>query len=74
MLPKIAFKYEDKIRTRMPHNRKDLETANGANKREKGLLGLQPHFAKAKFRKHILQTLISKVLRDLRFSLNHLSR
>jgi hypothetical protein len=57
MLPKTAFKYEDKIWLRLPHDRKVLETATGTTKGEKGLSGPQLRFAEAKFKKHILQTL-----------------
>ena len=60
MLPKTAFKYEDERWTRRPHDRKVLETSSAApggreGGREGGVLpGLQPHLAKAKFKKYIL--------------------
>jgi hypothetical protein len=54
MLPKTAFKYEDERWIRRPHDRKDLETATGSRTGLKQLSGLQPHLAKAKFKKCIL--------------------
>jgi hypothetical protein len=55
MLPKTAFKYDERWICRA-HDREVLETATGAPEGwgGGGLPGLQPHLTEAKFKKYIL--------------------